>query len=98
MPRPSDETLAFPGQMMAEETTLVSTLRQWQTSYLPKASEVQLACALRAWQCGWPMPVLQGTDLRGAELEGWHFGAGNEEADAQVGIIPRTIARPEQRG
>ncbi|HQO29070.1 MAG TPA: NACHT domain-containing protein, partial [Accumulibacter sp.] len=83
--RPSDETLAFLGQMLAEalDTTqpaLLATLHAWRSSYLPQTSELLLAYALRAHEHGWPAPSLRGVVLAGAPLDGWRFvspGAGS---------------------
>ena len=81
LPRPSDETLDFLGQLLTEDPSALGTLNQWRSHYMPQASELQLAYALRAWGQGAPMPALQGMDLRGAQLEGWQFGSDNPEPD-----------------
>ncbi|HEU4407406.1 MAG TPA: NACHT domain-containing protein [Polyangiaceae bacterium] len=88
LPMPSDETLDFLGQMLAEEGgaggglshgSALATLSRWRAPYLAQASELQLAYALRAHRKGWPMPTLVGIDLQGADLSDWHFGSRREE-------------------
>jgi nucleoside phosphorylase/uncharacterized protein YjbI with pentapeptide repeats len=93
MTQPSMETLDFFGQLLAEEPALMATLSQWQGSYMPQASEVLLAYALRAWRSGWPMPAMQAADLRGAQLEGWHFGSADEEPSPQAKRLDLSGAR-----
>jgi WD40 repeat protein/nucleoside phosphorylase len=85
LPMPSNETLDFLGQMLAEEGgskgnvvpggTAITTLSSWRAPYLAQASELQTAYALRAYRKGWPMPTMAGIDLQGADLSEWHFGS-----------------------
>jgi WD40 repeat protein/nucleoside phosphorylase/uncharacterized protein YjbI with pentapeptide repeats len=93
--KPSDETLDFLGQMLAEDASPLQSLRSWNTVYLAQASELQLAYSLRAWQRSWPAPNLQGIDLRGAQLEEWHFGSRTEEPPAVPGRLDMRGARFE---
>jgi WD40 repeat protein/nucleoside phosphorylase/uncharacterized protein YjbI with pentapeptide repeats len=95
MTKPSDETLDFLGQMLAEDASPLQGLNRWNAVYLALASELQLAYSLRAWQRGWPMPNLQGIDLRGAQLEDWHFGSSTEEPPAVPGRLDMRDARFE---
>jgi WD40 repeat protein/nucleoside phosphorylase/uncharacterized protein YjbI with pentapeptide repeats len=80
MDRPSRETLDFLGQMLAEANNqaLLTTLQAWRKSYRPKASELLLDYALVALAKGWPMPILHGMDLQGAQLRGWEIGVKQE--------------------
>ena len=75
MNRPSDETLDFLGQSLAEtqDPGLVKTLQGWRTPYRPGTSKLLLAYALRAHERGWPMPMLRGIVLPGARLDDWGF-------------------------
>jgi WD40 repeat protein/nucleoside phosphorylase/uncharacterized protein YjbI with pentapeptide repeats len=75
---PSNETLDFLGQMLAEASslTLLQTLQGWRKQYLPLTSELVLAYALRARNRNWPQPILHGMDLRGAVLRAWRIGGG----------------------
>jgi hypothetical protein len=78
MPRPSPETLAFLGQMLAERQAqdggkLLQTLSAWRTDYRADTSELLLAYALHAYRQGWPMPRLSGIQLGGSRLEEWLF-------------------------
>ena len=79
MPVPSSETLDFLGQMFAEaaDTALLQTLQGWRHTYRAQASELLLAYTLAAKGKGWPAPLLQGINLRGAVLRAWRF---NERA------------------
>jgi WD40 repeat protein/nucleoside phosphorylase len=95
MTKPSDETLDFLGQMLAEDASPLQGLNRWNAVYLAQASELQLAYSLRAWQRGWPRPNLQGIDLRGAQLEDWHFGSSTEEPPAVPGRLDMRGARFE---
>lgn len=72
MRAPSRETLDFLGQLLGEagEPELIQTLQAWRKTYAAQTSELLLAYALRAHQCGWPVPILHGIDLRGAALRG----------------------------
>jgi WD40 repeat protein/nucleoside phosphorylase len=72
---PSDETLDFFGQLVAEDGSqaLLDTMSDWRKVYRHQASELLLRYALRAAARGWPVPVLAGIDLRGAHLQGWIF-------------------------
>ncbi|MDA1101166.1 MAG: pentapeptide repeat-containing protein, partial [Proteobacteria bacterium] len=77
MPLPSQETLDFLGQMLQEgtaDTALMKTLQGWRTPYRKQVSEMLLAYALRARRHGWPMPVLHGIDLHGADLSEQSLG------------------------
>ncbi|TCT19747.1 pentapeptide repeat-containing protein [Thiobaca trueperi] len=69
--RPSQETLDFLGQCLAEaaDPILIQTLQGWRTPYRPQTSELLLAYALRAHDRGWPVPVLRGIALNGARLD-----------------------------
>ncbi len=79
LPRVSDETLDFLGQMLGERAGTAAAFNNWRTPYLQQASELQLAYALGAYRKGWPMPSLVGMDLRGADLSEWHFGSDDED-------------------
>jgi WD40 repeat protein/nucleoside phosphorylase len=91
--KPSDETLDFLGQMLTEDASPLQSLNRWNEVYLAQASELQLAYSLRAWQRGWPVPNLQGIDMRGAQLEAWHFGSSTEEPPAVPGRLDLRGAR-----
>jgi WD40 repeat protein/nucleoside phosphorylase len=73
---PSDETVGFLGQMLADaaDSTLLRTLRQWCLSYRSRTSELVFAYALRARDNCWPTPDLRGIKLGGAQLKGWRIG------------------------
>ncbi len=77
MPLPSLETLDFFGQLLLEyqhETTVFTALDSWRAPYLAQTSELRFHYALRAYDQGWPIPNLQGIDLRGAELDHLEIG------------------------
>ena len=71
LPRPSDETLDFLGQLLAEadDPKLVATLGEWRHQYREQVSENLFAYALRAFAHDWPIPVLRGLRLPGVDLD-----------------------------
>ncbi|MCK9385803.1 MAG: NACHT domain-containing protein [Nevskia sp.] len=86
LPRVSDETLDFLGQMLAEQgpdSTALARLSGWRAPYLAGASELQLRYALRAAGRGWPLPITAGMDLRGADLTESDFGSATEAIAAE---------------
>jgi WD domain, G-beta repeat/Pentapeptide repeats (8 copies) len=84
LPRVSRETLQFLAQLFMEQgsssAALLNTLGDWRAPYLVQASEQWLAYALAAIEKGWPAPAMAGADLRGADLQGWHFKGRSEAA------------------
>jgi WD40 repeat protein/nucleoside phosphorylase len=81
MPRPSYETIDFLGQMLAEanDPVLVRTLQRWCTTYQSRISELFLAYSLLAHKKNWPMPILRGVDMSGADLHDWVFAGTSEK-------------------
>ncbi|MDQ5988405.1 MAG: Tol-Pal system protein TolB [Syntrophus sp. SKADARSKE-3] len=78
LPMVSEETLDFLGQILAEDgphSAELLVLTKWRKPYLERASELQLAYALRAYRKGWPLHVTAGMDFSSAKLSDWHFGA-----------------------
>jgi uncharacterized protein YjbI with pentapeptide repeats len=73
LPRPSDETLDFLGQLLAEadDPGLVLALGRWRHARRPAVNSLLLAYALRARRAGWPTPALRGIQLQGASLRNW---------------------------
>ncbi|ALO66663.1 hypothetical protein AS189_09370 [Arthrobacter alpinus] len=71
LPTLSYATLDFIGQLLAEarQPKLLTTLASWSAPYRVQASENLLAYAVRAIGRGWPVPVLRGLDMRGAQLD-----------------------------
>ncbi len=77
LPVPSRETLDFLGQLLDEapaRDALLATLASWRHAYRPRVSEALLAYALNAQGRGWPVPMLHGIVLEGAQLRGWTLG------------------------
>ncbi|MCA1673275.1 MAG: pentapeptide repeat-containing protein, partial [Actinobacteria bacterium] len=79
MPVPSPETLDFLGQSIAaaateHRSTALAGLDRIGRRYLPQASELALAYALRAAEHGHPHQSLVGIRLAGARLSGWTIG------------------------
>jgi len=89
MSRPSRETLDFFGQMLAEaqNPTMLSTLQSWRKAYRAKTSELLLDYALLATAQGWPVPILHGIDLHGADLRGWKIGTTSDDRHFSA-VIP----------
>ncbi len=98
MDRPSRETLDFLGQRLAEANNpaLLTTLQAWRKSYRPKVSELLLDYALLALAKGWPMPILHGMDLQGAQLRGWEIGLKQEPMP--IGRLARIQEQPSPSG
>ena len=98
MDRPSRETLDFLGQRLAEANNpaLLTTLQAWRKSYRPKVSELLLDYALLALAKGWPMPILHGMDLQGAQLRGWEIGLKQEPMP--IGRLARIQEQPSPPG
>ena len=71
LPRPSDETFDFLGQLLAEasDPALLSTLSRWAPTYRREGSENLLCFTLRAREKKLPSPSLRGIDLHGAHLD-----------------------------
>jgi WD40 repeat protein/nucleoside phosphorylase len=86
MKKPSSETLAFLGQMLAEDAsgTALRVLYGWRTVYRPQVSELLLAYALQAEREGWPVPLLVGMDLQNAQLQGWDLTQGDMWDDSAM--------------
>jgi WD40 repeat protein/nucleoside phosphorylase len=96
MPRPSDETLDFLGQMLAEanDPALVRTLQRWGKTYQPRISELFLAYSLLAHKKNWPMPILRGMDMSGADLHDWIVaGTAEKPLDLSGADFSRTNLR-----
>ncbi|MGH8940301.1 MAG: pentapeptide repeat-containing protein, partial [Actinomycetes bacterium] len=79
MPVPSPETLDFLGQSIAGATAehrsaALAGLDRIGRRYVPQASELALAYALRAAEHGHPHQSLVGVRLAGARLSGWTIG------------------------
>ncbi|MGD0959889.1 MAG: NACHT domain-containing protein, partial [Methylomonas sp.] len=89
MDRPSRETLDFLGQMLAEanEPGLTGILQGWRKQYRPQVSELLLDYALTAQSKGWPMPILHGMDMRGANLKGWRIGVAQTSVPAAEAML-----------
>jgi len=89
MPKPSDETIDFLGQLLAEadleSRALLKTLQGWRHQYRPQVSELLLAYTLAAHNKGWPAPILHGIDLQGAQLRGWRLGDPGGKACLDLG-------------
>jgi hypothetical protein len=79
LPAPSQETLDFLGQRLAESADsgalqgLLATMQRWRVPYRPRACELLLGYALRALERGWPVPNLRGLALAGADLSDWEI-------------------------
>ncbi len=79
IPVPSPETLDFLGQSIAaapaeHRSAALAGLDRIRRRYLPQASELALAYALRAADHGHPHQSLVGLRLAGARLSGWAIG------------------------
>ncbi|MFT3943256.1 MAG: NACHT domain-containing protein [Ancrocorticia sp.] len=70
LPRPSQETFDFLGQLLAEanDLELLQTLSTWRLQYREQTSENLFMYALRAYEHGWPQPNLRGVQLQNASL------------------------------
>ncbi|HEX6523056.1 MAG TPA: pentapeptide repeat-containing protein [Streptosporangiaceae bacterium] len=80
MPRPSQETLDFFGQGLAELDAGTwqacrRALAALAADYRPGPSEVAFAYGLAAAHAGYPHHRLAGTRLTGADLRGWQIGS-----------------------
>ncbi len=77
VPSPSEETLDFLGQMLAEadggEKNPLATLARWRLVYRAQVSELLLRYSLRARERRLPAPALDGMVLYGANLMGLTF-------------------------
>jgi WD40 repeat protein/nucleoside phosphorylase len=97
LPVPSNETLDFLGQMLAEakadNPALIQTLQGWRRTYRAQTSELLLSYALRARDREWPVPVLHGIDLRSADLRGWRIAGGK----TRLNLGPAMLARSDLR-
>ena len=78
MPRPSNETLDFLGQMLlgADDDTALATLRAMRGRYQAGVSELAFFYSLFAGHAGYPAPAPAGFMLDGADLRGWVIGDG----------------------
>ena len=90
MPVPSPETLDFLGQTIAgapadRRMTALACLDRIRPRYLPQASELALAYALRAAERGHPHQSLVGIRLTGAQLGGWTIEAADGDRLAMAG-------------
>ncbi|MEO7195593.1 MAG: pentapeptide repeat-containing protein, partial [Pseudonocardiaceae bacterium] len=79
MPVPSPETLDFLGQSIAaaaaeHRSAALAGLDRIGRQYLPQASELAFAYALRAAEYGHPHQSLVGVQLAGARLSEWTIG------------------------
>ncbi|MGH3569580.1 MAG: NACHT domain-containing protein, partial [Pseudonocardia sp.] len=79
MPVPSPETLDFLGQSIAgasaeHRSAALAGLDRIGRRYVPQASELALAYALRSAEHGHPHQSLVGARLAGARLSGWVIG------------------------
>ena len=79
MPVPSPETLDFLGQSIAaaaaeHQSAALAGLDRIGRRYVPQASELALAYALRAAEHGHPRQSLVGVRLAGARVSGWAIG------------------------
>jgi hypothetical protein len=76
MPRPSDETLDFLGQLLLheEDDATAETLRQMRGAYRPRISELAFRYVLSAQTKDYPAPSPAGFRLDGADLRGWEIG------------------------
>ena len=72
MPKPSDETLDFFGQMMMEDDVreLLATMQGWAQRSDNEANQNLLFYAMRAEAKGYPQPSLRKLNLNGADLNG----------------------------
>ena len=82
---PSPETLDFLGQSIASATNgqgsaALAGLERIGRQYVPQASELALAYALRAARHGHPHQPLVGVRLAGAQLSGWSIGDPGQDA------------------
>ncbi|AQR66071.1 hypothetical protein BXU06_14185 [Aquaspirillum sp. LM1] len=78
LPLPSQETLDFFGQLLAEANTaersaMLAQLSRWALHATPQRSELLLAYTLRAHRQGWPTPELRNADFSHAKLREWVF-------------------------
>ncbi len=90
MPVPSPETLDFLGQAIAGSTAehrsaTLAGLDLTRRRYVPQASELALAYALRAADHGHPHQSLAGVRLAGARLAGWVIGTADGDRLSMVG-------------
>ena len=88
LPLPSQETLDFFGQLLAEANTaersaMLAQLSHWALHYAPQRSELLLAYTLRAHRQGWPTPELRNADFSHAKLREWVF-VGSTERPLQL--------------
>ncbi|MGH3671537.1 MAG: pentapeptide repeat-containing protein, partial [Pseudonocardiaceae bacterium] len=85
MPVPGPETLDFLGQSIAgaaseHRSAALAGLDRIRRRYVPQASELAFAYALRAAEHGHPHQSLVGVRLAGARLRGWTIGTeGNDD-------------------
>ena len=92
LPVPSPEALDFLGQSLAALPDARQTLKALLVigrRYIPQASELALAYALRAQRGGYPHQSLAGVVLSGAQLREWRFGV---DADVAGGRHARSDA------
>ncbi|MDX8035737.1 pentapeptide repeat-containing protein [Lentzea sp. BCCO 10_0856] len=76
LPMPSDETLDFLGQLIADaddQAALTRRLAEWRAPYVAEASELWLRYHLRAREHEWPHSTIAACDLTGASLRHWRF-------------------------
>lgn len=78
LPLPSQETLDFFGQLLAEAPSsecaaMLAQLSRWARHATPQRSELLLAYTLRSHRQGWPAPELRNADFSHAKLHEWVF-------------------------
>ena len=80
MPRPSDETLDFLGQLLLhqDDAACMETLRRMRAAYRPRISELAFRYVLSALAKEYPAPLPAGFRLDGADLRGWEIGTGGD--------------------
>ncbi|MGH3784432.1 MAG: NACHT domain-containing protein [Pseudonocardiaceae bacterium] len=98
MPVPSPETLDLLGQLIAEaaaehQSAALAGLERIGRQYVPQASELALAYALRAAEHGHPHQSLVGVGLAGARLTEWAIGMeGDDETRLPMAVADLTGA------
>jgi hypothetical protein len=99
---PSPETLDFLGQSIAaaasdgQRSAALAGLERIGRQYVPHASELALAYALRAAQHGHPHQPLVGVRLAGARLRGWRIG--DPEQNAVLAMAGADLTGADLRG
>ncbi len=102
MPVPSRETLDFLGQSIAgapakHRSSVLAGLDRIGRRYVPQASELALAYALRAAEHGHPHQSLVGVQLAGARLSGWAIGRAGQD-DTRLPMAGADLTGADLRG